>query len=102
MEIRDSQILITGANGGIGRAVALTCAQTKAHLHLVVRKDEPELADEMVKAGALSVHVYKVDLSDRKQIEKFLQEIRGVEIDILFNNADQVVDGLLETQDLSE
>jgi hypothetical protein len=56
----------------------------------------------MVKAGALSVHVYKVDLSERKQIEEFLQEISGLEIDILFNNADQVVEGLLETQSLDD
>lgn len=98
MEIRDSQILITGASQGIGKAVAQMCAEDKAHLHLVVRKKDPKLAEEMVQAGAASVHIYEVDLSDRKQVNSFVQEIKEARIDILFNNAGQLTGGLLESQ----
>lgn len=102
MEIRDSQILITGANRGIGRAVALMCAEDKAHLHLVMRKEDPAIAEEMKKAGAKSVAIYELDLCDRSQIDQFLKKMESVQIDILFNNAGQMTGGLLEKQSLDE
>ncbi len=102
MEIRDSQILITGANRGIGRAVAQICAEDKAHLHLVVRKKEENLAEELTKAGAQSVHIYEVDLENRKAIDSFLNEIKATPIDILFNNAGQLTGGVLEEQPIDD
>jgi uncharacterized protein len=102
MEIRDSQILITGANRGIGRAVAQICAEDKAHLHLVVRKKDEELSEELVKLGAASVHIYEVDLESRKAIESFLGLIKTTPIDILFNNAGQLTGGLLEEQPIDD
>jgi short-subunit dehydrogenase len=102
MEIRDSQILITGANRGIGKAVALMCAENKAHLHLLIRKGDAKLADELTQAGAASVHIYEVDLSDSNQIKEFLKTIKKTEIDILFNNAGQMTGGLLEEQSVKD
>ncbi len=102
MEIRDSHILITGANRGIGRAVALTCAEDKAHLHLLVRKQEEGFVDEFLKAGAQSVQVYEVDLESRQAIEGFLAQIKDTRIDILFNNAGQLTGGLLEEQPMDD
>lgn len=104
MEIRESHILITGANRGIGKAVAQICAEDKAHLHLLVRKaDEGDgFVEELTKAGASSVQVYQVDLEKRSEIESFLEKIKSTRIDILFNNAGQLTGGLLEEQPIDE
>lgn len=102
MEIRDSHILITGANRGIGKAVAQMCAEDKAHLHLVVRKKEEGLSEELLKAGAASVQVYEVDLSKRSEIDHLLRTLKNVNIDILFNNAGQLTGGLLEEQSIDD
>lgn len=102
MEIKDHHVLITGANRGIGRAVALRFAEDKAHLHLTVRTKDESLKKEMLKAGAASVEIYELDLSERSNIDSFLKKINKIEIDILFNNAGQLTGGLLEKQDLDE
>lgn len=102
MEIKGSHILITGANRGIGKAVAMMCAEDKAHLHLAVRKIDPELKDELIKAGAASVDIHLADLSSRQGIEQFLQTVKDRDFDILFNNAGQLTGGLLEEQPLDD
>lgn len=102
MEIKDSHILITGANRGIGRAVAQMCAEDKAHLHLVMRQEEPGLEKEMLDAGAASVKIYTLDLCNRDEIAEFIQSMKNTEIDILFNNAGQMTAGLLEAQPLDD
>jgi short-subunit dehydrogenase len=98
VEIRGSHIVITGANRGIGKAVALMCAENKAHLHLVSRKPEASLEKEMIDAGAASVSLHSVDLCSREAIEQFLKKMKSTDIDILFNNAGQMTGGLLEEQ----
>ncbi len=102
MEIKDSHIIITGANRGIGKATALMCAENKAHLHLVIRKSDASLEKELLAAGAASVKIYTLDLSDSHAIELFLKKMKTVDIDILFNNAGQLTGGLLEEQKFSE
>jgi len=106
MEIADHHILITGANRGIGKAVALAFAQDKAHLHLLTRQTDPvsgaAMKEELLKEGAASVVLYECDLSKREQITQFLQKMESVDIDILFNNAGQLTGGPLETQSLDE
>ncbi len=98
MEIKGNHILITGANRGIGKAVALMCAEDKAHLHLVVRKTDAELEKELLKAGAASVKIYPLDLSSSEAIQQFISKMKNIDIDILFNNAGQLTGGLLEEQ----
>jgi len=102
MEIKSAQVMITGANRGIGRAFAKACAQDKAHLHLVVRKNDPELIKEMTGAGAASVHLWIADLGHRHSIEKLVEETKNLKIDILFNNAGVLTGGQLEEQSLDE
>lgn len=87
MEIKKSHIMITGANRGIGRAFAQTCAEDGAHLHLVVRKKEPELIRELESAGAASVTLWQADLASRTSLSKLIAAIGSLKVDILFNNA---------------
>ncbi len=102
MEIQNRSILITGANRGIGRAFALAVARDKTELHVVVRKEDPGLEKELLSAGAVSVRQWIADLSDRKQVEKFIQDTADLKVDILFNNAGLLTGGLLETQNIQE
>jgi short-subunit dehydrogenase len=102
MEIKSSQVMITGANRGIGRAFAKTCAEAKAHLHLVVRKKDPELIKEMEAAGAASVTMWTVDLSLPDSVESLIQQTQHLHLDILFNNAGMLTGGLLEEQKTAE
>jgi short-subunit dehydrogenase len=94
--------MITGANRGIGRAVAMMCAENKAHLHLVNRTQDADLVTALEKAGAASVVQYAADLGSREGVEAFLTSHGKVEIDILFNNAGQLTGSLFEEQDIDE
>lgn len=101
MQIRDAQILITGANRGIGFALAQAMAKRNAHLHLAIRQpDQFKETDELLSAGARSVTLYQLDVADFDQIKKFVADF-GAKIvpDILINNAGQLTGGLLEEQD---
>jgi short-subunit dehydrogenase len=102
MELKNKHIVITGASRGIGRAFAKVAAQDKAHLHLVVRKKDQDLEDEMLAAGAASCQQWLADLSDRRQVEKLIEETADIKADILFNNAGLLCGGLLEEQNMDE
>jgi short-subunit dehydrogenase len=102
MEIKNRHVLVTGASRGIGRAFANACAEDKAHLHLVLRKKDAELVEELNRAGAKSVTLWEADLSSRKSTEKLLESLNEQTIDILFNNAGVLTGGLLEEQSLED
>lgn len=102
MEIANRQILVTGAGRGIGKAFAKMCAEDKAHLHLVLRKADPEIVKDLERAGAKSVSVWEADLSTSKGVEDLLNKIKDVPVDILFNNAGVLTGGLLEEQSITD
>lgn len=104
MKLEKQNILVTGANRGIGLGLAEMFARAGAHLHLVVRRDDPELVAKLRDLGALSVRVWLADLSDREQVEKLVRDIQdqNVVIDILVNNAGLLTGGLIEQQPLDE
>ncbi|KHD89567.1 MAG: short-chain dehydrogenase [Bdellovibrio sp. ArHS] len=102
MEIANRHILITGASRGIGKAFAKMCAEDKAHLHVVVRQPDSNLAKELQEAGAKSVTVWEADLSTRQGVEHLLKSLEGTPIDILFNNAGMLTGGLIEEQPLDD
>lgn len=102
MEIANRHILITGANRGIGRALAKVCAQDKSHLHLVMRQSDPDLLKELKNEGAKSVTLWEVDLGSREGVQNLLNQLADTPIDILFNNAGVLTGGLLEEQGLDD
>jgi len=102
MEIKGAHILITGASRGIGRAFAKSCAEDKAHLHLVVRKKDAALVKEMEDAGAASVTLWTADLASPNSVAKLVEAMAEEKIDILFNNAGVLTGGLLEKQSEEE
>lgn len=98
MEIKGAQIMITGASRGIGRAFAKSCAEDKAHLHLVVRKKDAALVKEMEEAGAESVTLWTADLSSPNSVAKLIEATSDLKLDILFNNAGVLTGGVLDKQ----
>lgn len=102
MELQGQQVLITGANRGIGRAIAHMCAESHAHLHLLNRTWDADLKPELERAGAASVTEYQVDLAKPAELAAFLDKNGEMQIDILINNAGQLTGGLLEEQPLFE
>ena len=82
--------LVTGANSGIGKAVALDLAQRGAQLILICRSGIPDTADEIRAAtGNDNVEMLYADLSDTRSVHDVCDLLReqGVRIDIAVLNA---------------
>lgn len=104
MQLKGKNALITGANRGIGLALAEQAALRGMHLHLLCRKLDKEVEQQLQGKGAASVRSWALDLSERSSIDGFLQKLRQEKLapHLLINNAGQLTGGLLEEQDLSD
>lgn len=82
--------LITGANSGLGKAVAVDLASRGARLLMICRSGIPE-AGESIKALTQNdaVVMYKADLSDTRSVHDVCDRLRedNVHIDIAVLNA---------------
>jgi short-subunit dehydrogenase len=102
MKLEHSRIVLTGAAGGIGRALALALAQAGASLALVGRRREAlePVAAQARSAGA-SAHIVVADIgtaSGRAQVvEQAAKALGG--IDVLINNAGTLNFGPFEAED---
>lgn len=76
-------VLVTGANRGLGLEF---CKQyTENGWQVLACCRSPEAAVELVDMA--HVHVLPLDISDFAQIDKLAEQLRGIEIDVLINNA---------------
>ena len=82
--------LVTGANSGLGKGIAIRLAQRGAHVIMACRSGIP-LAGEEVRAasGNDNVEMIHVDLSDFDSIRKLCDELRDrkITLDIAVFNA---------------
>jgi glucose 1-dehydrogenase len=93
MDIRldGKRALVTGANSGIGRAIALALGEAGARVavNYVVRPEEAEAVVETIRQGGGQALSVPADVADAKQVEQMYvqldQALGGV--DILVNNA---------------
>jgi uncharacterized protein len=81
MELRNSTVLLTGATGGIGQAIAHTLHSRGANLILTGRREE--VLNTL--AGEVDGKAIVADLADRGDVERLADECAGV--DILIANA---------------
>jgi NAD(P)-dependent dehydrogenase (short-subunit alcohol dehydrogenase family) len=94
--LRDDQRLdgltcfITGANSGLGKAVAIDCARRGARVLMACRSGHPEAGEDVKRAsGNDAVEMLKVDLSDFRSVEALCDELkaRGEHVDRVILNA---------------
>ncbi len=89
--LKGQKALITGANSGIGKAVALALGKAGASVVINYVKDDGTV-DEMIKEikeSGSDAFGYQADVSKEDQVEAMFQEMfkRFDTIDILVNNA---------------
>lgn len=91
LQLKNQNVLITGADSGIGKAVALLFAQEGANIAFVHYNDDEDAEktkNEILEIGRKSI-VFKGDINDsefcKNVVEKTVSELGG--IDILINNA---------------
>ncbi|HEX9019083.1 MAG TPA: oxidoreductase [Anaerolineaceae bacterium] len=91
-DLHGRQVVITGANSGIGFFTALELAGKGAHVTLAVRsveRGEAAAQDIRKRYPASAVRVLPLDLADLASINRFAVDYRqrGAPLDILINNA---------------
>ena len=99
MRLEGRTAVITGAAGGIGRAMAVSLAQRGCNLALA-DIDEAGLAGtaELVRGNGINVSRHRLDVSDRAAVAAFPDIVADEHcgVDVLVNNAGVAVGGMFE------
>ena len=99
-KLKDKVIFITGASRGIGREIALRCAQDGAKVVIAAKTDQPHptlegtvhsVAKEIQEAGGMALPLV-VDVRDESKVHEAVQKTveKWGGIDILVNNASAI------------
>jgi NAD(P)-dependent dehydrogenase (short-subunit alcohol dehydrogenase family) len=99
MRLEGRTAVVTGAAGGIGRAIAISLARRRSHLALA-DIDEAGMAEtaDLLSPHGVRVSCHYLDVSDRAAVAKFPAQVSAVHpgVDILVNNAGVAVGGTFE------
>lgn len=91
--------VVTGASGGIGRAIAIALAKEGAQVavHYRGNRAKAEAVREEITAAGGTAEIFACDVADFESCKQFIKEVtdRFGKIDILVNNAGITKDGLL-------
>lgn len=89
--LEGKNIVLTGANGILGRHQVVALAEMGAHVHMLDINDDglDEFIGTVERCGKGDVEFHKLDVTQEKDIEEFYDRLdgRGVFPDILINNA---------------
>lgn len=90
VRIDDKVCLVTGANRGLGKAVAIDLARRGGHVIMACRSGHPEAEEEVKRrSDSDSVEMLTVDLSDMRSVHRLCDALkeRNIGIDIAVLNA---------------
>lgn len=90
MNFQDQNVIITGGNGYIGRAIALAFAQAGATVLILGRNQTKGVASlKLLHDAGYKGHFYAVDLGKAQEVEAFYKEFqqRYMTLDVLVNCA---------------
>ncbi len=105
-KLKGQTALVTGANSGIGLAVAIALGNEGANV-IVNYVNHPEAADDVVKqieANSGNAIAIQADVSNEQQVRSMFQQMfdKFGTIDILVNNAGLQKDSPLESMSLAD
>ncbi|MDB5084239.1 MAG: Oxidoreductase [Bacilli bacterium] len=97
IDLSNQIALITGASGGIGRAIAIELAGcgAKVIVNYLSNQTGAEETAEVIRAGGGEAVVIQADVTDLAQIQKLIESSEkafGNSVDILVNNAGHLVE----------
>ncbi len=99
MQLRNRTAVVTGAAGGMGRALSLSLAQRGCHLALA-DVNEAGLAEtaDLARPHHVQVSCHRLDVGDAEAIAAFPEVVLAAHdgIDLLFNNAGVAAEGTFE------
>lgn len=89
MNLKNKNVIITGASSGLGEEVAYQLSKQGANLILLARRmNELERVREKCLKNTENVKIFSVDVSEKEQIRKFLDELEKINnIDVFVSNA---------------
>ena len=103
--MQEKTILITGASGGIGRAVALLFAENGWKVAAVGRNEkELKTLQEEIQSKDGALKIYSADLRSENEAEKVIGEtVKSFSrIDVLVNAAGIILNGTIENTTLAD
>ena len=88
VRIEGKTCLVTGANSGLGKAVAVDLARRGGRVIMACRSGHPEAGEEVKRqSGSDSVEMLRVDLSDLRSVHRLCDELKdrraGIDIAVL-------------------
>jgi NAD(P)-dependent dehydrogenase (short-subunit alcohol dehydrogenase family) len=94
-------VMITGANSGLGKALAVDFARRGARVIMACRSQIPEAGEKVKRmSGSLNIEMRYIDLSKIWTIHEFVQSlvVDGITIDICILNAAVALPGPRRTE----